>query len=176
MHPILRCLVLVVIVSLALPASAQESALSDFLGHWKGVGISEQASETGDFEYANRDLDIEIKPTEDGFALSWTAALRNDDGSLTRKSARLEFREVKSGVFEAPGRTGAGLSHAHTWARLTAGSLIVYVLEIDEAGIYELSQYVRTLTSPGQMELGYTRHRDGRPVRSVIGRLARVSE
>ena len=176
MRPILSCLILVAIVSFARPTSAQESWLSDFIGHWKGVGISEQTSESGDFEYANRDLDIEIKPAEDGFSVSWTAALRNDGGSLIRKSARLEFREVNPGVFEAPDRADAALSHAHTWARLTTRSLVVYVFEIDEAGVYELSQYVRTLTAPGQMELGYTRQRDGRPVRSVIGRLARVPE
>ena len=66
--------------------------------------------------------------------------------------------------------------HERTWARLTDQSLIIYVFEVNEAGVYELSRYVRSLTSLDQMELGYTRHFDGRPVRGVVGQLKRMRQ
>ena len=157
-------------------AAARDADLSEFFGRWQGTGISEQVTEAGDFAYAARDLDIEITPSGDAFAVLWTTDVRGESGSLVRKEGGLEFRTVNAGVFESTETTAEGLGHAHTWARLSGASLIVYVLEIDEAGIYELSQYVRTITSVGQMQLGYTRLRDGRPVRTVTAMLSRVAQ
>lgn len=157
-------------------AEAQDAELSDFFGHWQGVGISEQLTDEGEFAYVSRDLDIEIGPIEDAFKITWTAEVRNDEGQLTRKAGGIDFVTVRPGVFEAVGEVADGLSHAHTWARLSGNGLIVYVLEIDEAGVYELSQYVRSLVSKDQLQLGYTRLRDGRPVRNVTAMLSRVAE
>ena len=62
------------------------------------------------------------------------------------------------------------------WARLVDKSLVVYIFEVRPTGSYEISRYVRTITAPGKMELGFTRDLDGRPVRQVTGQLSRVEE
>lgn len=171
--------VILILLGIAIDAPwavAQDASLSEFFGRWQGTGISEQVTEAGDFAYAARDLDIDITPSGDAFAISWTTDVRGEGGSLVRKEGNLEFRTVRPGVFESTEETAEGLRHAHTWARMSGASLIVYVLEIDEAGVYELSQYVRTITSVGQMQLGYTRQRDGRPVRTVTAMLSRIAQ
>lgn len=162
------------------PAMAEEGELETFFGDWKGVGITEQVSEAGEFSYTSRDLDVTIRPEKDGFSITWTAEERDKDGYLIRRTGNLAFVSLGNGVFETldPPQKGPkkGLMHQRTWARLSGQSLIIYVFEIGEGGVYEISRYVRTLSSLDQMELGYTRDFDGRPVRGVVGQLTRMRQ
>ena len=155
-------------------AEAADEDLQPYFGRWQGTAISDQVSAEGEFSFKNRDLDVEIGPKGTGFAITWTAELRDDSGFLSRRSSSLEFIPVGQGVYEAVNPPEAGLSYARTWARISDDAFVVYVFEVDESGLYEVSRYVRRLTSLDVMELGYTRERDGRPARTIVGRLTRV--
>ena len=106
----------------------------------------------------------------------WTAEERDKEGYLIRRTGNLAFVSLGNGVFESLDPPKRGIMHERTWARLSGQSLIIYVFEINGAGVYEISRYVRTMTSLDQMELGYTRDFDGRPVRGVVGQLTRIRQ
>ena len=156
---------------------AAEPSLEPFLGKWSGVGVSEKYLEAGYFTYTERDLDMSVTKTEEGFELTWTTGMRPEgsDGPVTvRKTTTLTFKETEPGVFEAD--APPPWVKSYRWARLVDKSLVVYIFEVRPTGFYEISRYVRTITAPGEMELGFTRDLDGRPVRQVTGQLSRVAE
>ena len=177
---ILRRFVPVLLLALAYwPAQAlgQEPSLEPFLGAWKGVGLTEKFNVAGYFTYTKRDLDVGIRKTKKGFDITWITGLRSDEsiGVVThRKTTTLSFTKTGPGLFEAA--EAPPWSRSHRWARLADSSLIIYIFEVDANGIYELSRYVRTITAPGQMDLGFTRDLDGRPVRQVTAQLQRTGD
>lgn len=177
---ILRRFVPVLLLALAYwPAQAlgQEPSLEPFLGTWKGVGLTEKFNVAGYFTYTKRDLDVGIQKTEKGFDITWVTGLRADEsiGVVThRKTTTLSFTKTGPGLFEAG--EAPPWSKSNRWARLADGSLIIYIFEVDTNGIYELSRYVRTITAPGEMDLGFTRDLDGRPVRQVTAQLKRTGD
>ena len=61
------------------------------------------------------------------------------------------------------------------WARIRGRTLTVHSLLVDNEGSYEIQTYDRTLTGDG-MDLKFTRVRDGQPMRSVTGKLAKVDD
>lgn len=172
----LQRLVLPGLLFVIFSASAPAAELEDFFGRWKGAAIIEQVSESGDFQYSSRDLDVTIRPATQGFSITWTSEKRAADGLLERRSGNRSFFRSGGELFESEMRLRKGLSFQRSWARLTKNSLIIYVLEVDERGVYELSRYMRRLISPEKMTLGYTRDLDGRLVRAITGELARVPD
>ena len=122
-------------------------------------------------QYTRRDLDVTIARSGDGFSITWTALIgkRGAGGNAEdrRKSNTLAFHRKGPNSFEAEGAIGTGLGKSYSWARLDGSSLIMYILEIDEDGVYEVSRYARTISRSGEMELRFIRHRDGQLVRHV---------
>lgn len=180
----LRFVTVLVALLASAPAGAQESLTIDaFFGRWEGSALGQSADEPT-IGYGARDLDVRISRTADGFEITWFTVPRA--GSLTAPEAEAQRRFttaqfVRSGpsTWAAAGSEGAngpGASFSHSWARLEGRSLYVYVLEIDEDGIYQLSQYQRTISPAGVMDLKFTRTRDGTTVRRVSGNLMPASE
>ena len=170
---------LLVFVLVLLPSTlgAAESSIEPFLGKWSGVGVTERYLEAGYFTYTERDLDVIVSKTDQGFDLTWTTGLRPEGstGAVTlRKTTTLTFKETAPGLFEAD--APPPWVKSYRWARLVDKSMVVYIFEVRPPGFHEISRYVRTITAPGEMELGFTRDLDGRPVRQVTGQLSRVAE
>lgn len=176
---------LVLVALLASRAAAGQEALSidDFFGRWEGTALG-QSADAPTSGFGARDLDVRISGAADGFEITWFTVPRA--GSLTAPEAEAQRRFttahfMRSGpsVWEASaaeGAEGPGGSFSHSWARLEGRSLYVYVLEIDERGIYQLARYERTISLAGVMDLRFTRTRDGTVVRRVSGNLMRVGD
>lgn len=165
-------------------AAAQEAlALDAFFGSWQGSAIDTRV-EASSLDYGLRDMDVRIAGTEDGFEIDWVTVIQSPgvgsgaaaDAEARRRSTTQRFVRAGPAVWEAADTEGPGLGRTHTWARLAERSLTVYVLEIDESGLYQLSRYERTITPAGVMDLKFTRTRDGVTVRRVSGSLMPVAE
>lgn len=172
----LRFLAVLVLLLATARAGAQD-ALSpdDFFGRWEGSAIGKRADEptTG---YGTRDLDVRISETADGFEIAWVtviqaAGVAAANAEPKRRLTTARFVRAGPSVWQGESADGPGASLTRSWARLEGRSLFVYVLEIDEAGLYDLSRYVRTLSQAGVMDLKFTRTRDGATLRRVTGSL-----
>ena len=164
-------------------AAAQVNSLEPFLGHWTGIALTEHYQEPGLFGYEKRDLNVEIARNEGGFSITWVTEIRGKEESEDRRrETTMDYKLVEPGLFEAVdfskvNDNGSPFGVRFSWARIDNGSesqmpsLIVSVLEIDNAGIAELSHYHRRIDSAGQMNLEFVRDREGRRLRRVTGKL-----
>ncbi len=176
----LRCLATLGLLLLATAgAGAQEAndtlALDAFVGRWEGTAIGQRSDEPTS-GYGARDLDVRISETADGFEIAWTTVIQTTglaaaDAEPKRRLTAARFGRSGPSVWLGEGAEGPGAAVSRSWARLEGRSLYVYVLEIDEAGLYDLSRYVRTISPAGVMDLKFTRTRDGAPLRRVSGSL-----
>ncbi len=167
----------IVLFALTLKAQASERVTIDaFLGDWFGVAITEDVILTGTgirrTDLSLRDLDVSIAATEAGINVTWTASIRLNGKRKTRSNS-VALARTAPGVFKGTGTANVLAGETALWARIEEKSLIVYVLEIDPKGVYELSRYERRLTPSGGMLLNFRRLRDGRVRRTVTGKLAR---
>jgi hypothetical protein len=162
----------------AAAARAQDTLpIEAFSGTWEGSAIAENADSLY-FGVTTRDMNVEVRPLEDGFRVAWTAVLRQggdpENPNIYRRSAELVFRPSdEPNLFEAEGSGNPLEGEVLSWARLHGRTLSVYQLTLNDLGGYELTSYDRTLTGNG-MELEFRRLRDGEPVRSVTGRLVKT--
>jgi hypothetical protein len=170
-------------MALALIAFTEPSraanAYDKFVGEYLGEGISDQ----GD-DLTKRDLGVEIKPSHDGFIVTWVSVTHRKDGKLKRKSYSVHFKpKGKSGLYGSAMRKDMFGNQVpmdplegdpYVWARISGDTLFVYALLITDEGGYEMQTYERTLTDGG-MDLTYSRVRDGQVLRTVRGTLKRVN-
>ncbi len=175
-----RALVLAVLLLVgAWPAAADSLPIDAFYGRWEGMAMGKSLTTSSKgkvaLEYGARDLDVTIAETEKGFSVTWSTVRRasnnSADGQLRRNLTTARFIRASPTTFEPEVTRGIGAGRSHTWARLEGRSLIVYVFEIDAAGVYELARYARTISASGVMDLRFTRTRDGKIVREVGGSL-----
>ena len=171
---------LLIVLWLGATAAAAASDLSPsaFYGNYLGSGVAE----SGDSIYFNitvRDLGVTIEPDGRGFKVSWTTVLRQggEPGKpkIRRKSRTVTFMKTdRPNVFVGESSGDPLDGEEMVWARISENSMTVYVLSIDAAGVYEVQSYKRTLSGAG-MDLSFVRVRDGEPVRSVAGKLIKLS-
>ena len=174
---------LVILVGLltAVRAYAQEALpLDAFFGRWEGSAIGQDAAEST-LGYGIRDLDVRISGTADGLEITWftvprAGSLAGPEAETERRSTTVHFAPAGPSVWLGEAAEGPGADFSRSWARLDGRSLYVYVLEVDELGIYQLSRYERTISAAGVMDLRFTRDKDGRTVRRVTGSLLRAGD
>ena len=160
------------------PAGATEDLLIDaFAGYYVGTGVAKEEN-TGRVDLTERRLKVSIATEDDGFALSWSTALRQDDGSddsgFTENARALLFEPTgEAGVYRDAVVTDPLAGWPFVWARISGNTLTVYSLLVHEDGSYEFQTYDRTLSAMG-MDLRFTRVLDGELVRSVTGTLVKV--
>lgn len=176
----LTAFIFAVLAALAVsqPAAAQNSRLDAFFGGYAGTAVAQNR----DSEYFNvtvRDLDFSIEGHgEGGFKLSWTTITRHHgtprNPEEERNTAELTFEPVdgRDGVFRASSSGNPLDSDYLSWARIEGQTLTVYVMTIDENGVYQVASWARTLVAGG-MQILFTRVSDGDQVRTVNGRALR---
>lgn len=166
------------LIAFPLPSRAAKP-YEKFFGEYLGEGIFNE-----DEDLTKRDLSVEIKPSRDGFIVTWVSVTYKKNGKLKRKSYSVQFKpKGKSGLYGSAMRKDMFGNQVpmdplegdpYVWARISGDTLFVYALLITDEGGYEMQVYERTLTANG-MELTYSRVRDGEVLRTVRGTLIRVN-
>lgn len=164
---------------LAAPsAHATDLPVSAFFGQWQGSALSESRISLN-FSLTPRDIGVEMRPSGQGFALSWNTVQRqkgdprNPEEEL--KSTTIDFQPVRPGVWRAgaaqdPVQSG----QPYLWAHVDGQTLVVNGLLVGPDGGHELQVYRRTLSGSG-MALEFVRIVDGQPVRTARGNLIKVA-
>jgi hypothetical protein len=171
-----------VVVSLLFGAgagAADEVALADFHGEWRGIEAKGVRGVEAD------DLSVTIRPDGAGFRMDWTALEIGTDGVAGRDEIEASFDPTgQPGVFayrEAPGsmleRLFASPASSNPlegetllWARLVGPTLTVYSLAIDRDGGFRLDRHEHTLENDSMSYVGRRRTGEG-PIATVEGRL-----
>ena len=153
-------------------AQAEETASVDsFVGDWTGVGLKEDRSDPLWPENLKvRDLDVNIKKTKAGLAISWVTYMRETGEG---KGTTTILNQTAPNVFVGTKSGDVLDGDTAVWGRIEDQSLIVYILEVDQKGIYNLARYERMLLTNQRMYLFFTRTRDGKTVRRVEAELER---
>lgn len=174
------CATAAVVVLLATSSWAQSTVkIGAFYGKWSGSAISE-SNVSVNFRLTARDMDVEIRPSGNGFSVLWTTVLRQrgnpNDPTPERRSTELRFEPTdKPNVWRAVGSNDPLVDERFAWARLAKQTLTVHSMVIRNDGGFDLQVYDRTLKPTG-MELEFTAFRDGVPRRTAKGRLVKVAD
>ena len=167
----------VFIAILSVGTAASAATLDAFYGRWVGKGITENLGKETGINFADRDLDVTVKPAEQGFTIIWKTArtIRKkgvDDVRLW--SVAVPFAETdRAGIYRMSGSSDPLTGSPYMWARIEGRKLVVNSITISEKGVLEQQRYVRTLLSDDEMQLRFTRSVDGSVVRSVLAHLVR---
>ena len=162
----------------AAARTAVAEPIQSFFGAYEGESISVTSG-----EFNKRDLSIEIVPRGRGFNLTWTTITYTEEKSAARKTYSIDFVPTqRENIYASAMRTDM-FGHRvplnplkgdlFVWATVHGKTLSVYALMITPMGGYEMQTYHRTLTDQG-LSLEFLRVRDGMPLRSITGTLARV--
>ena len=158
---------------------AQDVPISAFYGKWIGSGVSQSESSIA-FHYTHRDLNVTVTAAGTGFAVSWTTIQRQkgdpNNPTPVKKTGSTTFTPTGRVNVWRPTRAPDPIGgQIYSWARLKGQTLTVNSLQILPDGGYEMQVYDRTLSGLG-MELEFSRIVSGKLIRTVKGRLVKLSE
>jgi hypothetical protein len=164
----------------AAPVHAQQRlGPAAFYGTWTGSGVAENRDSIY-FAVTQRDLDVVIKPLDNGFSVTWTTVIRKG-GDPTQPNVRQRettrtFRPSPQGRMWRAVESGDPLAgKTLAWARIEKQTLTIYQMTVLPNGAYEIEQYDRTLSGTG-MDLRFTLRRDREPVRTVTAKLVKTAQ
>lgn len=174
-----RVLLLVAVALCPFGATAKNLAIDAFAGVWQGSAVSESDISVH-FRLTSRDIDVEVRPTGDGFSITWNTVQRQkgDPNNPTEqlKSTSLTFRGVGPSLWAGTGNGDPLTSgRPYVWATVRERTLIISSLRVYADGRHELQIYRRTLSGTG-MTLEFERLVDGENVRRASGRLVKVAK
>lgn len=162
-----------------LPAAAQQGlAPSAFYGTWTGSGVAENRDSTY-FAVTQRDLDVVIKPIDNGFSVTWSTVIRSGGNpaqpNVRQRAQTRTFQPAPQGNWWRATESGDPFAgHSLVWARIVKQTLTVYQMTVLANGAFEVEEYERTLTGTG-MDLKFTLRRDREPVRTVSAKLVKTA-
>lgn len=145
-------LILAWLLALSGPAQAATGLPDAFPGSFRGAIVGPAGASDGDFT-------VVIERTGDGFAMRWPP----------RREVAFQMTD-RPGVFrtgDAPNPITGDIAY---WARIDNGSLIVYSMQIDEHGGYDIHNYSYT-PADGGLDLVIKRIRGGAGPSEYRGRL-----
>jgi hypothetical protein len=170
-------------------ASADQVAVADFFGQWRGVEVRVDGAEQAP-KLAAPDLDMTITDDNGGFRIRTLALAREPDGTLVARPIDATFAPTEvPGVFAFASGTGSLLSSLFAdpavgnplegdtllWARLQDDVLHVYSLAIDHGGGFTLEHSIGRLTGNGMTTRYQLRSQNDRVV-TIEGRLERAGD
>lgn len=184
-----RALILLALCTgLALPAAgatlmASQPArgplpLEAFFGTYAGNGVAHRHLRK--VAVSQRELNVSIGPTEDGFAIAWTTVLHKgrDPKNLrvVRRDDRLAFVPSGRANLWRVAKEGDPISgETYAWTRIEGDSLITYVSWIDDEGMFDVARYTRQVTPSGMM-VNFKLTREGAEVLSVHAKLHKAGQ
>ena len=163
------------VMAMPVITMAKDLPISAFRGDWRGNAISE-SNISVNFPITSRDIDVSIKPNENGdFTITWRTLLRQkgspDSPKETLKETTLTFVKTdQPNVWKDSKGGDVYAGDSISWAQLKKQTLTVYVMAISDSGDYDMQIYKRTLNGIN-MELDFTAIRDGAIRRTAQGRL-----
>jgi hypothetical protein len=159
-----------VFVLLSQPSLAS-SLIDPFTGNYVGHATFEENGVE-----INRDLDVAIEETDDGFKVDWKVATIRPNKSPKIKEYSISFAPTdREHVFQAEQKKTifGGLEpldpmtgDPYVWARIFDQTLTVFALLINDDGGYELLKYDRSLVDNG-LSLNFNRIKNGEQLRSI---------
>lgn len=158
----MRVLLQILIVALVLvgagaPAFAEGKLSGDLIGKFRGQLVGPDGKASGEFN-------LVISGSRSGFSVQWPTRVHVTFESAGRPNV---FRDAK----KARALDGDPVY----WARLVAGSLIVYMAEIDKHGGYHIQSYQYIPVADG-IEVERTRIAVGGEPELSKGRLVRYGK
>ena len=170
-------------------ASADQVAIGDFVGEWRGAEVNIDAPDQVP-KLVPSDLDMTITEANGGFQIRALALGREPDGTLAARALQAAFAPTEvPGVFAFDPGSGSLLSSLFAdpavgnplkgdtllWARLQDDTLHVYSLAIDPAGGFALEHSTGRLTDAG-IVAKYELRSQNDWVATVEGRLERAGD
>ncbi|WP_187430088.1 hypothetical protein ROLI_023760 [Roseobacter fucihabitans] len=167
--PVARFLLVLMVVA---SAAAAQADISRFLGVYDGSATVTSA----DGKTHDRDMNVVISHTRNGFRVDWTSTTYRPDGTSKAKSYSVEFvpsdrgdvyaAAMKRNVFGHDVQLDPMKGEPYVWSRIDGDTLSVYSLFVAEDGGYEIQQFNRTL-AVGGLNLDYKSVRNGEIQRTV---------
>ncbi len=167
-------IILILFFLLLVTVQADESIYNKFFGKFSGHA-----------EISNdqiRNLEVEIKPIEKGFNVSWKTITSDQSGSGKTKSYSIDFltsdrhgiygSAMKANLFGGQEALDPMKGEPYFWAKITDQTLTIFGMVITEDGDYEIQRYDRTLKNDG-MQLNYTLTKAGKVIKNVSALLIR---
>lgn len=168
-----------VLFLLPMPSHA-EPVYEPFIGRYIGSSIDD---ETG--MISNRDIDLTIKPYEQGFNVSWTTTMHRPQDKTKKAAFSINFKSTgRNGLYKsAMGKDMFGhetpldplKGDPFVWAVIENKTMTVNSLLIFEDGGYEIQTYQRTLNDGG-MSLIFSRVRNGKVLKQIRGNMRKVKD
>ena len=169
-----KLLIPFLLLILACSIHADKSLYSKFFGIFSGqIEVDENQI---------RNLEVEIKPAEKGFNISWKTIKSDQSGSGKTKAYSINFAESdRSGIYGSAMKTNLfGGQEAldpmkgepYFWAKVKGNTLTVFGMLIAEDGNYEIQRYDRTLEG-NQMNLVYSLSNQEKVIKTITGQLTR---
>lgn len=165
------------VLAAVVPAYAEDMPIEHFAGRFTGEGRI-QSGDGAETPIAGRQSEVEIAITDNGFSLYWNTLMVDEanPAEVKVKANLLEFARTDTpGVFRSTEQNDVWSGKPVTWAYIDNSTLFVSSVIIKEDGSYDVTTYARTVTN-NDLDLVFTRVRDGEQVRRVTGRLSRVAE
>ncbi len=168
-------IVVVFAVFLSATAPARAAPIDPFVGDWEGRGITENGAPAESVGFVDRELEVSIKSTVDGFNVTWVTRRSSfDGGKVKHTSVSVPFVGVdKPGMYRMAAEHEPLSGAPFIWARVLDHIFEVHSITISDRGVLEYQKFVRTLLTDDEMQLRFTRSVDGSIVRSVLAHLVR---
>ena len=147
-----------------------------FIGSYEGKYISPKG------EKYNRDLSVDIEEVDDGFNITWkTVTFKKDKAK--EKEYSIDFLETdrdhiyeaaqKKNLFGGRDPLDPMKGEPYAWARIDGNKLTVFVLIVTDDGGYEMQTFDRILTSDSNLEVKFSRIRNGEAFKAIETTLTR---
>lgn len=149
----------------------------DFFGNYEG----KYTSPSGDSKH-DRDLSVKIKEVKDGFNLTWVTTTFKKDKPKDKKYSIDFLKTDRDHIYQAAqkknlfgGREPLDpmKGEPFAWARLEDHTLSVFVLVITDSGGYEMQTFDRVMTDDGNLEVRFSRFRNGEKLKTIKATLLR---
>jgi len=165
-------------IGASVAQAAENLPVDAFFGTFSGGGVAENR-DSAYFAVTARDFDVTIRGEGQGFRIEWTSVIRRGGDPKRpdvrhRKAVKVLQPAKKPGVFRCTDSGNPLDGREMCWARIEKNTLSLFLMTVDDDGIYELQQYDRTLSGSG-MKLNFKAWRDGDELRSVDGRLIKIA-
>lgn len=155
---------------LALPA-AHAADYGIFVGDYEGKYISPEGDKNFD-----RDLSVKIREVKGGLNISWVTTVLKENERKNKKYS-IDFLPTdreniyraaqKKNVFGGRDPLDPMKGEPYAWARIKGRTLTTFVLIIGDDGIYEMQTFDRTLTEDNNLEVRFSRVRNGQVMKAM---------